>query len=225
MTRPLLRQDLPLHKRLLAWFFDVGSAHTFGRSVPWIWQILRYYTVRDALQKLAFMQRSYAQLLAFFGQRDANILVGIGATLNGCRYCSAVHLLAGSLYHFRDTGQLFALDEAHVPSWQRLSDDEFLRELEQRLLSASPQETKLADLIRRQFALKRGAPVGAHPDDPYLVLSNALWNWLLDCTISIEEYADHPADPIGKDRALLAAYRRARAQVRVSSDASKALSS
>jgi hypothetical protein len=139
---------------------------------------------------------------------EGNVLIATSALWNGCRFCARSHLWTANLYHLRDTGALFPIDDADVPRLQQLTDEETLRFLIDKLKEGG--SSALAERVERQFHIKLGDSQGTSEDDPYLQATVAAWEWMAECTIVLEEDQVFPADPIARDRALCDRYLHAR---------------
>lgn len=204
-------EKLPLALSLAARLLDAASIRTIGQKTPFLREMLRTHGLLGTMKMLGAITKLSNRCVERYGPRDTNVLIGFAATWNGCRFCSRGHIWAANLYHLRDTGELFALDDAEIPQLQKLSDAELLQTVRDRFAQAGL--TRLAGLLERQYHLKLGEAEGSTEDDPYLAATISAWDWMIECTIVVEEKDVLPPDPIAKDQALRARYLKLRGRV------------
>ncbi len=203
MSRPL-----SLGQRAFVRVIDALCIRFLGHPLPFLREVISTHGIRGYRTISGTIQSVLTQCTARFGVVDANLLIGVGAMWNGCHFCSRSHLWIANLYHLRDTGKLFPIDDAEVPRLQRMTDEEALSYLKQQLTEGG--FATLAQRVERQLRLKLGETTDTSEDDPYLLAAIAAWDWMAECTIVVEEDQVFPADPIGRDRALCERYLQAR---------------
>ena len=203
-----MSRELTLGQRAFARVMDAVCIRFMGHPLPFLREVLRTHGLAGYRTITGTIQRVLTECSQRYGVVEANVLVAVGAMWNGCRFCSRSHLWVANLYYLRDTGKLFPLDDAEVPRLQRLSDEEVLSYLKTRLTEGGFAD--LARLVERQFHLKIGDYTGTTDDDPYLQAAIAAWDWMVECTIVVDEDQVFPADAIARDRALCARYLQAR---------------
>lgn len=203
---------LPIHKRLVNRLLNHFAYKSGGYTIPFLEEMLRHYSVAEVFRIFGACTKIANALTHRYGPRDANVLIGFAAVWNGCRFCSRGHIWAANLYHLRDTGELFPLDDADVHAMQRMPDEELLSKT-LGLLQDS-QYARLRQLLQRQYHLKRGEAVGSTDEDDFLRAAIAAWDWMVECTIVVDDTGDVPADPISSDRALLDRYLTLRGRKR-----------
>lgn len=199
---------LTLPQRLFLRVLDAMTARAIGKPVPWMAEMVRIHGIRRGLVFASATQRANELVTGRYGIRDGQILIGLAAMWNGCVFCSRGHVWAANLYHFRERGELFALDDAEVLPMQQLPDQEALARVLGTL--AAPEHARLRELIERQFHLKRGDATGESEEDRYLRVSIATWDWISECSIGTQPDQVFPPDPIARDRDLCERYLRAR---------------
>ena len=141
---------------------------------------------------------------------EAQTLIAFAALWRGCGFCSRGHLYAGNLYYFREHQQLFSFDEREFLNHQAIRDSEFPTLLRQRL--DSPRDQRILTLLLRlhELCVQDTEPEG---DDDIMLMALARgWEWVGECTLRHANEFD-TADPqasIARDKALIAAYKKAR---------------
>lgn len=203
-----MSRELTMAHRVFARVMDAVSIRFMGHPLPFLREILRTHGFAGFRTITGTMQRVAGQCVRHYGPVDANVLISTAAMWNGCRFCPRSHLWTANLYHFRDTGKLFPMDDASASELQKLTDEEALTQIKQRLSEGG--FAKLAERIDRQYHLKAGDASGTTEDDPLLLATIAAWDWMTECTVYVEEDQVFPADPIGRDRDLMNRYRQAR---------------
>jgi hypothetical protein len=162
--------------------------------------------VKDVTKTIELLQRR-------FGEAEAQLLIGLAATWNGCQFCSVGHVYAGNLLWFRRYGRLLPLDERDVPALAKHTDDEMLAEVLRRL-SGDPDTSAIQTALRCMFELKMGTRQPTSADDDILSAAIASWNLINECSILVG--IDAPAQdvpplwPIAKDKELRLRYAEAR---------------
>lgn len=203
-----MSRELTLAQRIFARAIDAVSIRFMGHPLPFLRELLRTQGFAGFRAISGTLQRVQQQCLERYGPIEANVLISAAAMWNGCRFCPRSHLWTANLYHFRDTGTLFPLDDAMASEFQKQTDDEALTVIKQRLTDGG--FAKLAERIDRQYHLKAGDAQGSTEDDPHLLATIAAWDWLSECTVNVEEDQVFPADPIARDRDLMNRYQQAR---------------
>lgn len=150
------------------------------------------------------------ELIAMFGETKFHLLAGFASLWNGCDYCTYGHVLALNLCVFKETGQLFPIDEAEVHELLRLRDHELQAMLEARLGASHPE---LFALVKRQLEVRVAEGPLKSDEDRLLLKSIALYEWVNECSITVDAPAP-PLGPVAKDRALRARYAAAREAAR-----------
>ncbi len=214
-----MSRELTLAQRIFARVMDAVSIRFMGHPLPFLREILRTHGFAGFRTISGTMQRVQQQCIERYGPIEANVLISAAAMWNGCKFCPRSHLWTANLYHFRDTGKLFPLDDAMAADLQKLTDGEALTHIKQRLTEGG--FAKLAERIDRQYHLKAGDAQGTTEDDPHLLATIAAWDWMAECTVYVEEDQVFPADPIGRDADLMKRYQQARGRPLPSSSSSK----
>ncbi|MEM9455836.1 MAG: hypothetical protein AAGF11_16770 [Myxococcota bacterium] len=149
-----------------------------------------------------------------YGEIDAQFIIGIAAMWNGCGYCGYGHALTGALLTFRDHGRLHPLDPHVLAELLPLESDDAMVRLAE--LLADDRDASLRRLIARMYELRAGRAVPETTDDHVLDAALQTWTWYVECSIVVgltiqPEDAFCPGHRVGRDKALLARYRHARA--------------
>jgi hypothetical protein len=193
--------------RLLARISEVVSRWQRGYSVPFGAEMIYTMGFRGVARAGKQLDESARRITQLFGDRDGQLLMAMAAMWNGCTFCSVGHVYAANLYHFREGGSLFPLDEREVTSLQRRRDGEVIEDLRLRFATELPRTWAL---LLREFDLKSGRAAGSTPDDDGLRLALAAWDWLNECTITTDQADVPPLCILAKDKALIQRYRAAR---------------
>jgi hypothetical protein len=189
---------------------EVISLWQRGYAVPFGEEMINTLGFRGVAQAGKDLEASSQTVMRLFGDRDGQLLIGMAALWNGCTFCSVGHVHAANLYHLRDHGELFPLDEREVLPLQRLRDVEVMRRLREKF--AAPAFARTLALLVRQQELKTGTAADTTPDDEGLRLALAAWDWLNECTITTEVVDVPPLCNLARDRQLRARYQAARAR-------------
>ena len=207
-----MSRELTLAQRAFVRVMDALSTRVLGHPLPFLRELMRTHGFAGYRTITSTIQRVQEQCVQRYGPVEANVLIASGALWNGCRFCSRSHLWNANLHYLRDSGTLFPIDDAEVPRLQRLSDEEVLQYITQRLHAGG--FAALAQRVERLFHLKIGDATGTTDDDPYLLAAIAAWDWMAECTIVVEEDQAFPTDPVARDRALYARYLQARGRAK-----------
>lgn len=143
-------------------------------------EMVRLHGVRGAVRLMKMGAEITDRLTRAFGEATAQLLIGIAAMWNGCRYCVIGHYSA-NLFLYRDQKVLGPLDEDELIDLMRLTDDESLEVLRQRF--AGPEHARVWHLLERMFQLRFRDLDPSEPDDTLLKATVAYWEWLNECTI------------------------------------------
>lgn len=152
---------------------------------------------------------------ARYGEADTQFLIGVAAMWNGCGFCSYGHVLTGALLVYRDQGVLHPLHAEVVAELMEMRTERALEAL-QELLCDYPT---LYEPILRMFVLRTGQARPETTDDYLLDACQQVWSLYVECTIVLgltmkPDEAICPAHTIGRDKQLIARYRRARERER-----------
>lgn len=203
-------RKLSLGERLVVRAMDVFSRVGYGITTTFNEEYVRTYGVKEYLKWLGEGFRLTKQLEERYGAVEGQLVISMAGLWTGCRWCSTAHMLIANLTEFHATGELGPIDELEVPKWQELRDPEVLARLEERLVG---RWAHMAPVARRLYALRTGQEQPETDDDYLLLRANAMWEWLIECTIMGIDLAPEsiPAwGPVARDRKLLARYRQAR---------------
>ncbi len=190
------------------------SLHT-GYTTPFIVEIAESYGLRNAFKLLGAMTGSTNRLEAAWGKVDAQLVLGIAGTWNGCRFCGAGHIYAANLLFFREHGELMPLDEREIFELQRMGFDELVDHVTGQFASGSQAVRSLLPVVTRTFEIERGDK-GREGDDRDVAILSAIetWNQLNEC--SVEKVYDLEIDlvpalaTVFKDKKLIKRYQAAR---------------
>lgn len=186
--------------------FDWMTERRIGYTVPFTEQMIRGMGFRS-LNKLGEKLDVVTLLIAEFGERDAQLIAGVGAIGIGCPVCSIGHTYAANVYHYRDHGELFPISETEVIGMQSRTYPELRALVADRL--AEPRFERLRKLLTRQLELREGTG-DPTPEDKWLVAANSVWDLLVEFTIECGAEVSHPFAEINRDKELVGRYRRAR---------------
>ncbi|MEM9455838.1 MAG: hypothetical protein AAGF11_16780 [Myxococcota bacterium] len=147
---------------------------------------------------------------ARYGEADTQFLIGMSAMWNGCGFCSYGHVLTGALLVYRDRGVLHPLHAEVVAELMDMRTERALEAL-QEILCDYPA---LYEQILRMYALRAGRFRPETTDDYLLDACHQVWTLYVECTIVLgltmePDEAFCPAHTIGRDKRLIARYRRA----------------
>ena len=187
------------------------SRITFGYWVAFTREMVRTYGLDGVKRWGDAIETAVEALDARFGVERAQLLIAMAAVWNGCTYCTTGHLYALNILYFKRTGRLFPIDEREVPRWYTLADERVVQRVVDRIA-----DTDFADMIpilRRQLELRVHGHAGASSDDDRLiVMTNAAWDLVNECTIVVETSEIPPLHPTAaRARGVQRAYARQRA--------------
>lgn len=179
-------------------------------------EMVRTHGVRGTVRLMKMGAALTDRLTRALGESTAQLLIGIAAMWNGCRYCVIGHVYSANLFLYRDQKRLGPLDEDELVDLMRLTDDESFAVLRERF--SGPEHARTWHLIERMFQLRFRDLEPAEPEDELLKATIAYWEWLNECTIVLGIDAVPGKVPaIGFMRptdGFLADYARARASGR-----------
>lgn len=187
---------------------------TRGYAITFDEELIRQRGLGGFFRWAAKTDRVQNELIAGFGETRYHLVAAFASLWNGCDYCAYGHLLALNLCALRDTDALFPIDEQEVHQLLRLRDDELMAFVRERLGDSHADYVKL---IERQNQL-RFADGPLQGDDKLLVKAVALYEWINECSITVDAPAP-PLGPIAKETALLERYTQRRAEARAKSPA------
>ena len=211
MSEP--RVSLP--KRLVARAFHTALQLTYGGSALEVHEeaivVLGWRRFLEISQNAFLVLRMLEER---YGETDAQFIIGIAAMWNGCGYCSYGHVLTGALLAFRDHGRLHPLDPHVIAQLLPLENDDAMVQLAE--LLAADRDAPLRRLLARMHELRTGRAAPQTTDDHVLDAAMQTWSWYVECSIVVgftiqPEDAFCPGHRVGRDKALQARYRRARA--------------
>lgn len=207
------KHTLSLAERAFVSAMDVANYVYVGTSArDFVEEMVKSFGPRGYLAWMKMGATVIPVLSKAFGPTIGQHLIGIGAMWNGCTYCGRGHTMAGNLIHFKETGELFPLDEHDIIPLQRMTDAEIVERL--KTILAAPEHARALQLFLRQLELKNGTAGSPTPDDEALKLSIAAWDWTTECTIMLEHEEVPVAAPISKDKENTRRYLEARAKER-----------
>ncbi|MCB9700871.1 MAG: hypothetical protein H6711_03140 [Myxococcales bacterium] len=181
------RPSLP--KRALARVLNAITWVGNGYAPPFSSELLRSYSLRELTRRSAAVTELAKVIEADLGERDGHLLLGFASLWNGCQVCALGHIYAGNLAHFRDRGELLAVDEQALSRLMRVSTDAELLEYSERCL-AGPGEARILGLVRRLYQIKlTGADDGVDEqpgDSEMLAAAISAYDWINHCTIYSE---------------------------------------
>ena len=206
--------DVPWYARFLLRSTDwAWSLHT-GYNTPFLEAIAASYGLGKTFRLLGAMTASTKKLEASFGAVEAQLVLGIAGTWNGCRFCGAGHVYAANLLYYRRHEALLPLDEREVFDLQTLSFDELVAGINSRFEESEGPARELAPVVRRTFEMEQGARSDESEGDRAIGAAIETWNHLNEC--SVETVYDFEVQVIPalatvyKDKALIRRYQAAR---------------
>src|SRR5262245_17558525 len=202
------RRDVGVFGRAAARLMNALTLRSQGYELPFYEEFFRSLGVLGYLKFVGNLAKISELLIARYGDRDAQILIGLAAMWNGCDFCSVGHVFAANLYHFRQEDRLLPLDEKAMPELTRMPDGDGIARISE--IFGEPQYERLRGLIAREHALKAGRAQGAGDDDGYLRGCLAAWDLINECSIVAVYDEIPPLAPIAKERALRDRYLAAR---------------
>lgn len=211
MTRPGgPPRKLELRERFVVGAMNVFSRVGYGISSTFHEDYVRTYGVSEYFKWLGEGFRITKLLEQRFGAAEGQMVIAMAGLWTGCRWCSTAHMLIANLTIFHADGTIGPIDELELAKWQELRDPEVMALLQQRLIG---RFAPLAPIAQRLYALRIGEVEPESDDDYLLVRANAMWEWLIECTITgidMEPETIPAWGPLGRDRKLIARYRQAR---------------
>jgi len=203
-------RKLSLGERLVVRAMNVFSRVGYGISSTFHEDYVRTYGVSEYFKWLGEGFRITKLLEQRFGEVEGQMIISMAGLWTGCRWCSTAHMLIANLTLFAKEGELGPIDELELARWQELRDPEVLERLELRLAG---RWAHLRPVARRLYALRTGEVEPDTDDDFLLARANAMWEWLIECTIMGFDMAPEeiPAwGSVARDRKLIARYRQTR---------------
>lgn len=198
-------------ERLFLTLVQAAYRRTEGYTLDLAVELVRQRGIRGFLRFGSATQAAWTGLVRTFGERDAHLLAGFASLWNGCGDCARGHLLAHNLLFFRETGELFPLDELEVPALLRERDLAIIGHLRERLGTA--EHVRALRLIERQLLLKlsRAEPDGE--EDRILCRSIAVHDGVSACSTTA---GGEPPPPgrVALERELRERYAAARQSAR-----------
>lgn len=157
------------------------------------------------------------ELTKRFGEVDAQFTVSLAAMWNGCGVCAYGHSLAGSLLVYRDRGTLHPLCPEVIDELQDLRTDDAAAQLD--ALLHGDEHARLRRIAAQMYAQRMGRARPESVDDRLIEATSRMWDWYTECSIVVgmtlrPQDATCQGHAVGRDTALLACYRRARADER-----------
>lgn len=196
----------------------VGWIHriTMGYWPAFTRELVRTYGLDGLKQWGEAVEAAIKRLSERFGDEIGQGLIAMAAVWNGCAYCTTGHLYALNVLYFKRTGRLFPIDEREVPRWYTMTDERLIARIVERL--EGDEFAELRRLIERQYQIRvRGEHIVDGPDDEAIVLANAAWDLVNECSIVIETGHIPPLHPAAaRARGVQKAYaqKRGRAAAR-----------
>ncbi len=209
-----MKKTLTLAQKLTAGAMSVVFKLKMG-FVPAILPVmLKSFGVRKTMRIFATMDKCVQALATKHGAVNAQAMLGLAATRNGCLYCSIGHLYAANVLHFKETGQLHPLSEQLPVTWRDMTDREMLSDGISRLTKAGAEFEPLARLIKRQHALQIEGDAIRDEDDLLVDRVLGVWDLIGACTILLiderETLEVPPMTDVAKDTVSIRRYRQAR---------------
>lgn len=150
----------------------------------------------------------FEKILKEWGPVRTHLLVSTISGINGCPYCTYGHGYAAQLHYFKQTGQLFPIDEHEMMNFNSKEEKEIVTCLKD-AYEKTNLKTELADLDR-MLELKSNPALTSTKDDKYILQLINLFELLNSCAIKSNTKEDAAHDPINKDTALIKRYTSAR---------------
>lgn len=197
-------------ERTVALLMETMSQRMAGFSPPFIREVVHAYGIRGAFRRLSLMADVVTQLEQELGMCEAHVLVGYASLWNGCYYCALGHLYISNLIYFRDTGELYPLDERVVATWLDGRDGEILERTQNALVGEA--HSTLRSLLARQVELKWGRVNVENRTDELIELSIVAYDWFNHCTIVAPEDEIVALNELAKEHELQRRYLHARAR-------------
>lgn len=208
------KEHLSLPEKLMVKFGDVFTLMSYGYvQTIMTEEMIRTFGIGGYMRWAKAATTVLKELGGRYDDAIAQLLLGVAAMWNGCTWCGQGHIKAHNVMRFKESGELFPLDEADIIPLQRMRDEEVLARL--RVLLSDPKHATVLRLIERQYALKTLTAEGTTDDDEFLRASIAAWDWATECSIMVPSDVVVPATaPVGKDKETCQRYDEARARAR-----------
>lgn len=217
------RRPLGLGQRLALRGVHALSRLFVGYRTPFLDEVVRRHGLRGSAARLRQAQAIADALEHGLGERDAHLLIGCASLWNGCQFCALGHIHAANLAHFRDTAELFPLDEDELA--RRLHDDTdaaLLAHLRDALVDHPAALARVERLYQLKAghvphpALQPGAPPTREREDDLLALAITAYDWLNHFSLAGE--GERPElvvlSPLHRDHDLRRRYAVARTAAR-----------
>jgi len=184
-------------------------------------ECVRVMGIRGTLRYTATALKVTKLLEGEFGGITAQFLIGLASLFIGCGFCTYGHVMAGAVLWFRERGELHPLDHYVARDLFEMTDAEIREKLERQL--RQPEHQRLLLLVLRMHDLYLECAEGTWPEDPYLEACLWMWRWTTECSIvdgiTRTPETSTPNHPVGRDRATLERFERARREARSASPA------
>jgi len=174
----------------------IGEQHGAAKALTWF---------------LLNMPR-YERTVKDWGPVRTHLLVTEISVLNGCPYCTFGHAYALQLFYFKETGQVLPVDEQQIVAWHTLDEAAVIDQFKS--LVQSTALTEHQHRLDRMLLLRQGAEQPASKEDRQILHLLTMFSFLNQCGISGKATPDQAHDPVNKDMALKAEYRRLREESR-----------
>lgn len=211
MTRDL---QLGFGKRMLAKFWRKLTMVWLGTPVPFMEEFLYTHTFGEFLHWAKVSWEVMTLVEKRWGRIEGQLIIGMASLWSGCRFCGVGHFLSHNLELFKLEGVLGPVDERKILQLQMMTDDEVLEELLKGF--SGPRWEAIAPVIKRQYLLRSGQVEEESRDDRLLQLTNHMWEWYNECTITVMDIDPTEVAPQApghaKDKKLIQRYREARAE-------------
>lgn len=156
----------------------LGAGYDMG---PIADEMVRTNGVRGAMRLMKLGGDVTKSLTDGLGDYTAQILIGIAALWNGCRYCVIGHIYSANLHRFEKEGVLGPFDENDLIDLMYMTDDESYEAIKATL--SGPEDAQTWHLVDRMFKLRFQDIDPAEGEDELLKATLAYWEWLNECTI------------------------------------------
>ncbi|MBZ0119833.1 MAG: hypothetical protein K8H88_22785 [Sandaracinaceae bacterium] len=210
-----MKEKLSLFERISVRVLDAAWGAYAGYSTIYLEELCRTYGLSAMTKLLGEMGKATDVLAKQHGDVAAQTIVGMAGTWNGCRFCGAGHLLAANLLYYRETSELFPIDERDVLAMEMMTFEQLRSWLAERL-DSQPRTRPVGRLVDRLLDLQMGDARVANDDDAMLKRALDLWTITNMCSTTVTFDLDVDVVPalatVGKDKKLLKRYRAARAE-------------
>ncbi|MBL8915138.1 MAG: hypothetical protein JNM17_30820 [Archangium sp.] len=212
------RRELTWYQKAFIKTSRALAGMSIGYYVTFDEELVRQRGIAGFLKWGKATQAAYDDIERVLGGERAHLVAAFASFFNGCDYCAWGHLFATNLLFFERTTRLFPIDEQEVHDLMRKGDSAVLTELAGLLKAEFPEELRL--LMRQQELRSGGAATPATEEDRVLLKSIGLFEWVNECSITVNAPAP-PMDPIARKKKLLEAYAAARKPGRDAREAAK----